>query len=366
MIPVTKPFLPPQDQYQEIISKIWKTQWLTNMGPLANELEDTLKDFLKVDYLLFVTNGTIALQMAIRALELKGEIITTPLSFVATTSSIVWENCTPVFADISSETLNINPSKIEEKITANTSAILATHVYGNPCDVVKIEQIAKKYNLKVIYDGAHAFGVNVLGKSIFEYGDISICSTHATKSFHSIEGGLIVTKDKSLHKELKLMRNFGFKNTTSFANLGINGKNSEFHAAMGLLNLKYVDEILQKRKFLTELYDVNLYSIKAVKPLWNDKATNNYSYYPLIFQNEKLMLQCLHFLEENEIIARRYFYPSLAYSLPYVETQPMEVTDEISKRILCLPLYYDLNEFDINLICKKVKESQNQFSKISN
>ena len=248
MIPVTKPFLPPAEEYESYLNGIWKRNWLTNMGPLASQLEMELKDFLEVSHLLFVTNGTVALQMAIKALNLSGEVITTPFSFVATTSSIVWENCTPIFVDIEPTTLNIDAEKIESAITEKTSAILATHVYGNPCDVEKIEKIAKKHNLKVIYDGAHAFGVKINGKSIFEYGDISTCSLHATKLYHSIEGGLLITKDPILLKKLAYIRNFGFDGPENFAELGINGKNSEFHAAMGLANLKYIEHIHKKRK----------------------------------------------------------------------------------------------------------------------
>jgi dTDP-4-amino-4,6-dideoxygalactose transaminase len=247
MIPVTKPFLPPQDIYQSYLDGIWKRQWLTNMGPLANDLELKLKDILKVKHLLFVTNGTVALQMAIKALDLKGEIITTPFSFVATTSSIVWENCQPVFVDIDKNSLNIDAEKIEAAITKNTSAILATHVYGNPCEVDAIDKIAKKHHLKVIYDAAHAFGVEINGKSIFEYGDISTCSLHATKLYHSSEGGLIITKDPELLKKLAYIRNFGFDGPEKFAELGLNGKNSEFHAAMGLANLKYIAKLIFPR-----------------------------------------------------------------------------------------------------------------------
>jgi dTDP-4-amino-4,6-dideoxygalactose transaminase len=208
MIPVTKPFLPPLDEYNELLVGIWQRQWLTNMGPLASSLEVKLKEFLELHHLLFVTNGTVALQMAIKALDLKGEIITTPFSFVATTSCIVWENCKPVFVDIEENSLNIDATKIEASITERTSAILATHVYGNPCDVVAIEEIAKKHNLKIIYDAAHAFGVKVNGKSIFEFGDITTCSLHATKLFHSGEGGLVVTKNAELLKKTCFYQEF--------------------------------------------------------------------------------------------------------------------------------------------------------------
>src|SRR5690554_2940597 len=254
MIPVTKPFLPPVEEFKKYVDDIWQRQWLTNMGPLASDLEMKLKNHLEVKHLLFVTNGTVALQMAIKALDLKGEIITTPFSFVATTSSIVWEGCEPVFVDIDADSLNIDPEKIEAAITEKTSAILATHVYGNPCDVLAIAEIAKKHNLKVIYDGAHAFGVEINGKSVFEYGDISVCSLHATKLYHSIEGGLVICKDEELHQKLKYIRNFGISGFNVFTELGINGRNSEFHAAMGLINLKYIDKIHDKREQVAQWY----------------------------------------------------------------------------------------------------------------
>lgn len=359
MIPVTKPFLPPQQIYQSYIDGIWKRQWLTNMGPLASDLELRLKEFLRVDHLLFVTNGTVALQMAIRALDLKGEVITTPFSFVATTSSIVWENCAPVFVDIDEHSLNIDADKIEAAITNKTSAILATHVYGNPCEVEKIEQIAKKHHLKVIYDAAHAFGVEVNGKSILEYGDISTVSLHATKLYHSIEGGLLITQDPALLKKLASIRNFGISGFDSFDELGLNGKNSEFHAAMGLANLKYMDEISKKRKLLTSRYDDKLKTLKARRPVWHSQSENNASYYPIVFDTEELMLKCKEHLQLNEIGARRYFYPSLANSLPYLEPQNFPVTDDIAKRVLCLPLFYDLTVEEVDMICRLLLRIQN-------
>ena len=359
MIPVTKPFLPSKEEYEKYLTGIWQRQWLTNMGPLANDLELKLKDYLKVKHLLFVTNGTIALQMAIKALNIKGEIITTPFSFVATSSSIVWEGCQPVFADINPKSLNIDPSAIEAAITDKTSAILATHVYGNPCDLEAIEKIATKHSLKIIYDGAHAFGVQIKEKSIFEYGDISICSLHATKLYHSIEGGLIITKDPGLLKKLAYMRNFGFDGPEAFAELGINGKNSEFHAAMGLVNLNYINAIIEKRKMLTEHYQKRLVDFKASSPLWHKNANNNYGYFPIILENESLLLRCKQLLETNEIFARRYFYPSLAATLPYVQSKSMPVTDDIAKKVLCLPLYYDLSIEEIDLICRLLLRVQN-------
>lgn len=359
MIPVTKPFLPPIEEYSKYLEGIWQRQWLTNMGPLASDLELKLKKHLEVKHLLFVTNGTIALQMAIKALNLTGEIITTPFSFVATTSSIVWEGCTPVFVDIKKDSLNIDAEKIEAAITDKTSAILATHVYGNPCDVLKIEAIALKHNLKVIYDGAHAFGVMVNGKSIFEYGDISTCSLHATKLYHSGEGGLIITKDPELLKKLAYIRNFGFNGPESFAELGINGKNSEFHAAMGLTNLNFIDSIHNKRKEITEHYNFKLKNLHARRPVWHKEGTQNYAYYPLVFDDEELMLKCMDKLKTNEIGTRRYFYPSLANTLPYLEPVNFNITDNVSRKVLCLPLYFDLSLEEVDLICRLLLRVQN-------
>lgn len=352
MIPVTKPFMPPQEIYDSYLKGIWKRQWLTNMGPLASELEIRIREREDVKYALFVTNGTIALQLAIKALGLKGEIITTPFSFVATTSSIVWEGCTPVFVDIDSESMNIDPEKIEAAITKNTTAILATHVYGNPCDVEQIDQIAKKHNLKVIYDGAHSFGVNLNGKSIFGYGDISVCSLHATKLYHSVEGGLIFTNNSTLVKRLERMRNFGFNGPENFSELGINGKNSEFHAAMGLANLDFFDSVLEQRKKLFDRYRLKLKGLRVIYQKWHECASNNAAYFPILFESEQMLLKCHDQLKVREIFTRRYFYPSLASVLPYLEKSEMPVTEAVAKHVLCLPLYYDLAIEEVDLICR--------------
>lgn len=359
MIPVTKPFLPPIHEYTQLLEGVWKRQWLTNMGPLASELEMKLKQYLDVKHLLFVTNGTVAIQMAIKALNITGEIITTPFSFVATTSCVAWEGCKPVFVDIDKKTLTIDVNKIEAAITKNTQAILATHVYGNPCDVEAIDKIAQKHNLKVIYDGAHAFGVTINGKSIFEYGDISTCSLHATKLFHSTEGGLIVTKDPIILKKLASIRNFGINGPDAFDELGLNGKNSELHAAMGLVNLNYIDEILAKRAQLSALYDEQLVAVKCTKPVWHKNATENYPYYVIILESEQLLLKIKSTLDAHEIFTRRYFYPSLSSALPYVEPQSMPITDDIAKRVLCLPLYHDLTEEEVSLITRLILRTQN-------
>jgi len=359
MIPITKPFLPPIEDYQNYLNGIWSREWLTNMGPLASKLEMDLKEYLNLNHLLFVTNGTVALQMAIKALEIKGEIITTPFSFVATTSSIVWEGCKPVFVDIDPDTLNIDPSKIIASITKDTKAILATHVYGNPCDVLAIEEIAKQYNLKVIYDGAHSFGVKINGRSIFEYGDISICSLHATKIYHSIEGGLLITKDPDLLKKLSLIRNFGITGFDCFGELGINGKNSEFHAAMGLVNLKYIDQIIDRRLEIINRYSEKLKNFKAVSPKWHKNSLNNGAYLPYIISSENLLLKIKKALDANEIFTRRYFYPSLSSSLPYLDSVEMPISDDLSKRMLCLPLYYELTDEEVDWVCRLILRVQN-------
>ncbi|HVF82052.1 MAG TPA: DegT/DnrJ/EryC1/StrS family aminotransferase, partial [Flavisolibacter sp.] len=357
MINVNKPFLPPIEEYQEYVKSIWKRNWLTNNGPLVNELELKLKEYLKTEHLLFLNNGTIALQIAIKALGLKGDIITTPFSFVATTSSIVWEGCNPVFADIDPDSLNIDPRSIESRITENTCAILATHVYGNPCDIDGIAAIARKHNLKVIYDAAHCFGTLYKGKSVFNYGDVSTTSFHATKLFHTIEGGAVFTQDPDLLKKMAFMRNFGFNGPEDFAELGVNGKNSEFHAAMGLVNLKYVDSILKQRKEASKYYDIRLAPLKHTKIVMNEEAEFNYAYYPVVLDDEKTVVKCIQEMNAHKIFPRRYFYPSLS-TLHYVKDADTPICDDVAKRVICLPLYYDLENADIDLICRIMIRSQ--------
>lgn len=358
MIDVTRPFLPPREEYDKYLEGIFKRNWLTNNGPLVNELELRLKKYFGLDHILYLANGTIALQIAIKALELKGEIITTPFSYVATTSSIVWEGCRPVFVDIDKDSWNINPDLIEKSITKRTSAILATHVFGNACEIDKIEAIAKKHNLKVIYDAAHCFGTKYKGKSIFEYGDISTTSFHATKLFHSIEGGAVFTRDPDLLRRMAFLRNFGHNGPNNFACVGINGKNSEFHAAMGLCNLKYVDDILLKRKEATENYHIRLKNLKVVSQRINKDCQYNYSYYPVVFETEDALLKAFKTLERHKIFGRRYFYPCLS-NLNYVKKFDTPVSEDISKRILCLPLFYDLSLEEIDMIGRILLRTQN-------
>lgn len=354
MINVTKPFLPPQEEYTKYVTGIWERNWLTNNGPLVVDLEEKLKSYLDLKHLLFLNNGTIPLQFAIRALGLKGEIITTPFSYVATTGCILWEGCTPVFADVEDKTYCIDADQIEAKITKNTSAILATHVYGFPCDVLKIEAIAKKHNLKVIYDGAHAFGVKIKGESIFKFGDISTCSFHATKLFHTIEGGAIFSSHAGLIEKISLYRSFGHIGD-DYIDVGINGKNSEFHAAMGLCNLPRVDRFISQRKNISDLYTSQLKHLPLSFPVIPKDITYNYSYYPIVFRTEEEMLRVKDYLATNGINTRRYFYPSLN-NLPYLKTtSACPVSDSVSKRVLCLPFYQQLSEEEVFLICSKIK-----------
>jgi dTDP-4-amino-4,6-dideoxygalactose transaminase len=359
MIPVTKPYLPPKEEYEYYLRGIWQRNWLTNNGPLVNELELKLKEYLHVRHMLYLGNGTVALQIAIKALGLKGEVITTPFSYVATTSSIVWEGCTPVFVDIDPMTLNIDSAKIEEAITPRTSGIIATHVYGNPCDIEAINIIARKHNLKVIYDGAHAFGVQYKGKSIFDYGDISTASFHATKLFHTIEGGAVFTNDPDLLKRMAYLRNFGHDGPERFNGVGINGKNSEFHAAMGLCNLKYVGQIIAKRKELAEYYDQRLKKFKAQRPVLAQETVYNYAYYSLQLESEQLLLSVIKSLNDKNIFPRRYFYPDLS-KLDYVVNQTeLPQTDWAASRALCLPFFSELSKEEVDMITRIMLRVQN-------
>ncbi|MCW9709137.1 DegT/DnrJ/EryC1/StrS family aminotransferase [Aliifodinibius sp. 1BSP15-2V2] len=355
-MPVTKPFLPPREEYVALLDDVWERNWLTNNGPLVQQLENELEDYLDVPYLNLVSNGTIALQIAIKALELEGEVITTPFSYVATTSSIVWEGGEPVFVDIDPDTLNINPALIEEAITNKTSGILATHVFGNPCDIDTIQQIADRHSLKVIYDAAHCFGTKYKGESVYNYGDISTASFHATKLFHTVEGGAVITKDPALNQKIQQMRNFGHAGPGHFDGIGINGKNSEFHAAMGICNLKYIDNVLERRKKQSYVYESLLNDLTVKTQQVKPETVYNYAYYPVIFKNEQTALSVKKRLEEEDIYSRRYFYPSLC-ELDYVRSNETDISVDISKRILCLPLFHDLKETDQTKIITTIKES---------
>ncbi len=353
---VTKAFLPPKEEYEAYINTIWANNILTNQGPLLMEFESKVKAYLGVDNFQFVANGTMALQLALRALDIEeGEVITTPFSYVATTSAILWEKLTPVYVDIDEHTLNIDPSKIEAAITPKTKAILAVHVFGNPCDIYSIDKIAKKHNLKVIYDAAHAFGVQYKGKSIFSYGDISVCSFHATKVFHTIEGGGIFVHDKDISDKVELIKRFGH-NGDDHIRLGINGKASEFQAAMGLCNIKYFKEIKHNRQIISESYDSLIYGSLQRQKQSTAKSARNYGYYPIIFENERDNLANIKALNEYNIYPRRYFYPSLN-ELPYLKyANYCPISESIAKRIACLPIYKDLDLVSVKRIATIIND----------
>ena len=356
-INVTRTFLPPLEKYTNLMGKLWDTRQLTNRGDYVLGLETNIQNYLSsTTKPLLVCNGTVALQLSIKALGLKGEIITTPFSYVATTSSIVWEGCTPVFVDINPEYLTIDETKIERSITEKTSAILATHVYGSPCNVEQIEKIAKKFNLKVIYDAAHCFGVKYKGKSIFDYGDISICSFHATKIFHTGEGGGIFCNDPKLYQKIFNHHNFGHKDEVSFHGLGINGKMNELNAAMGHAVLPYMDQVISARKMASEYYNATIQWDSIRKPELRKGTSYNYAYYPIIFESEEHLLSIQKKLNAQNIFPRRYFYPSLN-TIEYTGNQEMEISEHIASRVLCLPLFVGIEENELELICSILNSS---------
>ena len=355
MINVTKTFLPPLDEYMHYVKRAFDKNWLSNRGELVLELEEKLKVYLDVDNILIMNNGTIPLQIALKLLGGGGEIITTPFSYVATTAAIVWENCTPVFVDIDPEYLTIDETKIEAAITSKTTCILATHVFGNPCNVEEIDIIAKKYNLKVIYDAAHCFGVKYKGKSIFEYGDVSTCSFHATKLFHTGEGGAIFCKDENLRNQIFYSHNFGHNGPLDYFGLGINGKISELQAAMGLAVLPHISNIFQKRKLIVDSYNEELNLGNISKLALRPDTEWNFSYFPIVFRDENQLNNTLEALNMNGVFPRRYFYPSLNV-LPYLKKGGnCKISEDISKKIICLPLFYDL--LDTNTIVYSINKS---------
>lgn len=356
MINVTKTFFPPLAEYNQQLKRVWRNQWLTNRGELLLELEEQLKTKLDVSNIIIMNNGTIPIQIALQLLGHQGEIITTPFSYVATTSAILWEHCTPVFVDVHPEYLTIDETKIEAAITSKTTAILATHVFGNPCAIEAIEYIAAKHQLKVIYDAAHAFGVTYKGKSIFEYGDVSTCSFHATKLFHTGEGGAVFCKDADLLHKLYYSHNFGHNGPLEFFGLGINGKISELGAAMGLSVLPHMDAIVSSRKAVVDLYAAQLDFTKVTSLKLRANTVWNYSYYPVVFESEAQLLEVQKSLNAEQIFPRRYFYPSLN-TIPYVNGAPMPVSESIASRVLCLPLYAGLEEEDVLRIIKIINSN---------
>jgi len=349
-IAVTKPYLPPKEEFLKYVSEIFESGILTNQGDNVRKLEDQLSLFLKTKNFHFVTNGTIALQLALKALEIEdGEVITTPFSYVATTSSILWERCSPVFVDIEPDNFTIDSKKIEEAITPDTRAIMPVHVFGYACDVNAIQKIADKHHLKVIYDAAHAFGSVYNGKALSTYGDIATLSFHATKLFHTIEGGACIVKAPSVSDKLELMKRFGHQGDTHYM-LGINAKQDEFNAAMGLAVFQHFNQIESERRYICSRYD-SLLKNKLRRPKKQKGLEYNYAYYPVIFDSEKELLAAFERLAKIDVFPRRYFYPSLN-KLPYVPSYyDCPVAEDISTRIACLPLYVGLSDADLERIC---------------
>lgn len=356
MINVTKTYMPDKEKYKKYIDEIYVNGWVTNYGPMVQRLEKRLADYLGVKNLVLVSNGTVALEIAYRTLGLKGFAITTPFSFVATTSSLVTNGLLPIFADIDPQTFNIDPKNIEKHITPNTSAIVAVHVFGNGCEVEEIAKIAKKKNLKVLYDAAHSFGVEYKGKSILNYGDISTLSFHATKIFHTIEGGALIINDDDFVQKARYLINFGIQNPEEIPELGTNAKMNEFEAAMGLCMLDEIEEIQKNRKIIYDRYVKQLDGFVKFQ-LQNKNSTNNYSYFSVIFQDEETLKKVQKALNEKNIFPRRYFHPSLD-TLNYIEPkQHMPISREVSTKILCLPIYEDLAIEEQALIVKTLKDN---------
>lgn len=361
---VTQPHMPPLEEFIPYLKKIWNNKWLTNNGEFHQQLEKELAAYLGVKYISLFSNGTLALITAFQALNIEGEVITTPFSFVATTHSLWWNKIKPVFADIEQDTFNIDPAKIEKMITSKTAAILPVHVYGNPCNYKMIQEIASKHNLKVIYDAAHAFGVKVNGMSILNHGDLSTLSFHATKIFTTIEGGAIISHSEEMKHHIDNLKNFGFRSEIIVEEPGINAKLNEVQAAYGLLQLKYIENLIKKRKALVGLYRLLLKDVEGICFL-NDivDVEHNYSYFPILINKDKFGMdrdQLYEKLKNNNIYARRYFYPLISSFEPYkylpsAGKENLPVAQKISEQVLCLPVYSELLMDEVEFIVKKIK-----------
>lgn len=371
MIPVTKPYLPNREKLDSYIDGIYEREWLTNSGPLVQELTTRLENYLGVENLLLVSNGTLALQIAYRALGInelgnggKAEAITTPFTFIATASSLKWEGVEPVFADIDPNTLCLDPEKIQSAMTANTTAIVPVHVYGNPCNVERIAELADKNGVKVIYDAAHAFGVNYKGESLLNWGDAATLSFHATKVFHTIEGGAIVFKRKEDLERAKLLTNFGIQSQDVISCTGINAKMNEFQAAMGLCVLDDIELVISKRKKIIERYNSVFNGLEGVHTLESNTDTSgNGAYYPILFRTENQMKSVIDALKAEDIISRRYFFPSLDTLTPLDSlTDPScSISRDIASRVVCLPLYHKLLDSDIDRTAEIIRRCVNEF-----
>ncbi|MGL5906300.1 MAG: dTDP-4-amino-4,6-dideoxy-D-glucose aminotransferase VioA [Shewanella sp.] len=364
-IPVTQPFLPELNEFLPYLEKIWDNRWLTNNGPFHQELEKKLCDYLGVEYISLFNNATIALITALQAMRISGEVITTPYSFVATSHSIMWNGLEPVFVDIDPATFNIDPTKIEAAITPRTTAIMPVHCYSNPCDVEAIQKIADNYGLKVIYDAAHAFGVDYKDKSLLRWGDLSILSFHATKVFNTFEGGAIISPDAKTKQRIDRLKNFGIADELTVTAPGINGKMSEINAAFGLVQLQHIDEAMAQRAVIDTRYRAALADVKGISLYQhNQQANSNFSYFPILIEDEYPLSrnELYEKLKSNNILSRRYFYPLIS-NMPMYRGLPSALQDNLSKankladKVLCLPIFHELSLIDQQLIISLVQEA---------
>jgi dTDP-4-amino-4,6-dideoxygalactose transaminase len=364
-ITVTRPYLPPLEEFIPYLEEIWSNKILTNNGPFHQQLEKALCDYLGVSHISLFANGTLALVTALQALRITGEVITTPYSFVATAHALLWNGIKPVFVDIDPDTLNLDPTKIEAAITPHTTAILPVHCYGHPCDVVAIQRIADIYNLKVIYDAAHAFGVQDAGGSILRHGDLSVLSFHATKVFNTFEGGAIVSPDAKTKQRIDHLKNFGFVDEVTVVAPGINGKMSEINAAFGLLQLQYMSQVLERRAHIATRYREQLSKVQGIHCLSQGHQTvANYSYFPVLVQNDyPLSRDALYQkLKDQGIYARRYFYPLISdfpmyRGLPSAARSNLPVAATAAERVLCLPIYPALTDDDLSRVIELIAEA---------
>lgn len=361
---VTRPFMPPLDEYCQGLEEIWRNKWLTNNGPVLQRYTKKMKNFLDVENTVMFNNGTLALQIGLQGLGISGEVITTPFTFVATTHALHWNKIRPVFCDIEPDHYTLDPEKVEAAITPWTTAILAVHVFGYPCNLDALADIARRHNLKLIYDAAHAFGVKIDGKSIAQYGDLSMFSFHATKLYHSLEGGMLVFPNPSLKTEVEYLKNFGFKSEVEVVMPGTNAKMNEMQALMGLMMLKYVPQLIEKRRAITELYRKQLQSVPGIHlpPLPSDEIDYNYAYFPIEIDEIEFGIsrdQLYEKLKEYNIFTRRYFYPLICDFACYKNVpvaDPLEIARRVAERILVLPIYYDLALEDVQKICDIIIE----------
>jgi dTDP-4-amino-4,6-dideoxygalactose transaminase len=365
---VTQPALPPLEEFIDYLKQIWDSKILTNNGPFHQQFEKELANYLGVKYISVFANGTLALITALQALRVTGEVITTPYSFVATTHALWWNNIKPVFVDIEPEFLTLDPNRIEAAITPKTTAIMPVHVYGNPCKVDEINKIAETYGLRVIYDAAHAFGVNISGKSVLNYGDLSILSFHATKVFNTIEGGAIICQDEKTKKRIDFLKNFGFADEVTVVEPGINAKMNELQAAYGILQLKYIDEYIERRKNITELYRTSLIGIQGIRLIEDITGVRHcYSYFPILIDKRKFghtRDEVYEELKRNNIFGRRYFYPLISQFPTYRGLSSSHLDNlpnayEVADQVICLPIYPNLPDGVVKTICDIIRSLSN-------